>query len=309
MSRINHRQLEAFRAVMVAGTVTAAAEMLRISQPAVSRLIGDLEYAVDLTLFERRKGRLMPTPEGMVLYEEVEKSFVGVDKIARTAEELRSFHRGTLRIASMPALALTFLPPLLHRFAEEHQGISISLQIRSSQKVVEWIAAQQFDIGFGALHVTDPAIEMEPLARTQLVCVLPKGHRLAGQTVVGPADLRNEVFISLLGSDLSARYFVDQAFKDVGVTRRLSIDTQLSFAACSFVQAGAGVSLVDPVTALHFAGLGLPVARFEPAIPFEYNILFPAQRPRSQLAVAFSGVLRHTLADLMQTAPPGLLEV
>ena len=115
---INHRQLEAFRAVMEAGTVTVAAERLYITQPAVSRLIQDLESALALTLFERRRGRLAPTVEAQALYEEVERSFSGLDKIAQAAADIRSLSRGTLRIAAMPALALGFLPRTIKKFSD-----------------------------------------------------------------------------------------------------------------------------------------------------------------------------------------------
>ena len=141
--RINHRQLEAFRTVMEAGSVTAAAERLLVTQPAVSRLIQDLESAIGVSLFERLRGRLSPTVEAQVLYEEVQRSFIGLDKILRTAEDIRTFGAGTLRIAAMPAMALGFLPEVIGRFSDQHRNVNVSLQIRSSTKVMEWIASQQ----------------------------------------------------------------------------------------------------------------------------------------------------------------------
>jgi DNA-binding transcriptional LysR family regulator len=73
MKSINLRQLEAFRAVMLTKSITRAAEMLFVSQPAVSRLISDLESTVEFDLFQRVKKRLIPTPEGEALFEEVER--------------------------------------------------------------------------------------------------------------------------------------------------------------------------------------------------------------------------------------------
>jgi DNA-binding transcriptional LysR family regulator len=294
--RINHRQLEAFRAVMITGVVTRAAEVLRVTQPAVTRLIGDLEYTLGFALFERRKGRLVPTVDAQVLYEEVEKSFVGVDKIAQIAEDIRRFNRGTLRIASMPAMALGFLPRVITRFLADRPEINVSLQVRSSQKVVEWIAAQQFDVGFVAIQASHPAVEAETLLATRLVCVMPEGHSLAARSVIAPKDLENEVFISL-GTELAVRFMVDAVFDEAGVSRRLGIDTQLSEPACALVVEGAGVSLVEPITAAEFLGRGLVARPFEPAIPFEFAVLYPSYRPRARLAEDFVARVKTLLAE------------
>jgi DNA-binding transcriptional LysR family regulator len=85
MPKINSRQIEAFRALMLAGTTTAAAEVMRVTQPAVSRLLADLQAALKLTLFDRRGTRLVPTSEALALYDEVQRSFVGLDRIAAVA--------------------------------------------------------------------------------------------------------------------------------------------------------------------------------------------------------------------------------
>ncbi len=306
MAKLSHRQAEAFRAVMIAGTITGAAEILCVSQPAVSRLLADFEDAVQLRLFERHKKRLTPTPEALILFEEVEKSFVGIDKLARTADELRGFHRGTLRIATMPAVSIGFLPNVVQDFISDHRGVSVTLQVRSSQQVADWVATQHYDVGIVATHVSDPAIDVQLLADSRMVCVLPAGHRLADKPVLTPEDLRGESFISL-GTEQSARYKVDEAFERAGVGRQLIIDTQLCYVACSFVLAGSGVTLVDPLTALHFAPQGLVVKRFEPRISFVYNILYPAQRAKSQLTLEFTDTLRRKLAQLAASSA-GLLD-
>ena len=136
------RQLEAFRALILRQTVTRAADMLHISQPAVTRLINDLEADVGFSLFDRINGRLNPTPEALVLFEEVERSFAGIDRIAQTAEQIKSLRRGSLHIAGAPALALEFLPTTLTGFMREHPGISTTLLIHASSIVVDFITPE-----------------------------------------------------------------------------------------------------------------------------------------------------------------------
>lgn len=307
MAKLSYRQVEAFRAVMIAGTTTGAAELLYISQPAVSRLLNDFEAAVKVKLFDRHHKRLAPTPEALLLFEEVERSFVGIDRLATMAEELRDFQRGSLKVAAMPAIALGFLPRVMQKFSQRHQGVSLTLQVRSSQQVADWIATQHFDVGIGAINVADQALAVDMLGEAALVCALPASHPLAKKAVIVPEDLRDQPFISL-GPEQSVRYKVDDVFEKARVSRQLVFDTQLSHVACSFVDAGSGVALVDPITALHFSSANLVFRPFEPWVSFSYHLLYPAHRARSRATEEFSQLLKQELALLVKRAD-GLLRL
>lgn len=308
MARVTYRQIEAFRAVMISGTTSGAANILCISQPAVSRLLSDFEDTVGVQMFERQKKRLVPTPEARFFYEEVERTFVSLEHLSRAAEELRGFHLGSLRVASMPAASVEFLPSVARRFNAEHPEVSLSLQVRSTQQVADLVAGQDFDLGvISGIRLADTAIAEETLASSSMVCVLPAGHRLSDKAVIRPEDLADEVFVSL-GTEQDLRYNVDNVFEQAGVERKLLIDTQLHYAACAFVLAGNGVSIVDPITALHYRRLGLVVKRFEPRIAYRYVIIFPRHRSRSGLAKAFVAMLTDELKALAAKSD-GLLEL
>ncbi len=103
MRGLNPRQIEAFRAVVLTGGVGMAAKLINVTQPAVSRMIRDLQQQLGLTLFERRGTGLVPTSEALSLYAEVERAFVGLERIAQMADELRTRRAGFLRIAALPA--------------------------------------------------------------------------------------------------------------------------------------------------------------------------------------------------------------
>ena len=115
-----------------------------------------------------------------------------------------------------------------------------------------------------------------------------------------PSDVRNAAPIRTC-KRISAR-------RGAGVRRQLLFDTQLHYAACAFVLAGNGVSIVDPITAQHYAKLGLVVKRFEPRIDYRYAIIFPRHRSKSGLTKAFVELLKGELADL-QRASGGLFEM
>ena len=282
---------------MLTGMVTRAAELLYVTQPAVTRLIADLELAAGFTLFERRKKRLVPTPEAHQLYAEVEKSFISVERIGQIAEGIRDFRKGSLQVASMPAMALDCLPTVMRRFLQRRPDISVSLQIRSSERVLEWLATQQFDIGFIATDASHAAVEIETLLTTRLVCVMPDGHHLALNRVITPVDLRHEPFVSL-GPELGIRFHIDAVFAEADIPQRRIIEVQLSAAACSLVLQGIGVSLVDPVTAANYLSRGVVARPFQPGIPFVFSVVHPRHQPRSRLAAEFLDDVRIVLSDI-----------
>ncbi len=292
--RLNHRQLEAFRATMQTGMVTRAADLLCITQPAVSRLLSDLEHAVGFQLFARVKGRLNPTLEAKLLYDEVERSFSGIEKIARFSEGIRNYQIGTLSIASLPAMALSFLPRVITRFRLSYPRIRVHLITRPSDELLELIASQQIDIGFAATQSSHPAVDVSPLLETSLCCVLPMNHRLANRDVIRVEDLNDEPFITL-GPEVGVRYQISRVFENHGVRRQIVIEAQLTSCACAFVREGAGVALVEPIGALEYTDKGVVAKPFLPSIRYTYHLLKPRHRPASRLLEPFLTRLQQEL--------------
>src|SRR4030095_1058130 len=127
MRGLNPRQIEAFRAVILTGGVGAAASLINVTQPAVSRMMRDLQSHLGLTLFERRGTGLVPTSEALSLYAEVERAFVGLDRIEQMATELRTRRAGFLRIAALAALANGLLSGFCGEFLKERPKLDIVL--------------------------------------------------------------------------------------------------------------------------------------------------------------------------------------
>lgn len=289
---MNLRQLEAFRAVMLGQTVTRAAEMLHISQPAATRLLAALEDDIGFKLFERIKGRLQATPEALVLYQEVQRSLLGVERIARTAREINSLQRGSLLIACAPALGLSFLPRAISAFLQEHEQAHITLLVQSSREVVDLLVGQRCDLGFIAQPNAYPSPRGETLLSSRLCCALPRGHRLLAKSLIVPEDLEGEAFISYPHS-VASRQHVDAIFAAHGVQRQLRLETQLSAPMCTFVEQGVGVALVDAISALEYHGQGVVFRPFEPAIEMDFSMLVPAQVQLSRFQQSFQAHMRH----------------
>jgi DNA-binding transcriptional LysR family regulator len=277
---------------MLCQTVTKAAEMLHISQPAATRLIADLEENVGFALFERLRGRLIPTPEAQTLFEEVQLSLLGVDRIARTAQEIRHVQRGVLQVAAAPALALSFLPKVTAQFLRERPQAQITIIMESSSTVVDMVVGQRCDLGFAILAMNTPATHGEQLLATRMVCAVPAGHRLERRKVVTPTDLKGEHFASYPRM-LDTRLQVDGLFAAHGVERTLRFETQISHGLCSFVESGLAVALVDAVTASEYRGDRIRFLRFEPEVRMDFTVLTPLQRRPAMLADAYVQYVRE----------------
>lgn len=283
---LNPRQVEAFRAVIVTGGVTAAAEALNVSQPAVTRLIRDLQDTLKLKLFAKSGARLLPTNEGMALYREVERQFIGLERIQTVARHLREGRSGSLRIATLPALSLGFLPRIVADFLRTRPDLDVAIYGGTSTQVADWTATGFCDVGFAQLPLDVPSLDIEPMPPVEAVAIVPQDHQLAGKAELGPKDFADEPFISLENASL-LRYQIDSVFALHNVARTLHVETPLSLIACALVASGAGVSIVDQFTADEYRGKGVAVVPFRPVIRTEIAAAWPRARPRSDLVGDF----------------------
>lgn len=293
---LNPRQVEAFRALMLSASTTRAAEMMRVTQPAVSRLVRELQESLELKLFERRGTRLVPTSEAVSLYGEVERSFVGLERIAQAARELRNRRAGVLRIAAMPALCNGFLPRFTGRFLAERPRVDLALFGLTSNTVLDWVVSDQCDVGFAAAPVEHAAVVVEKLPSVPYVAVIPEDHRLARRRVLRPRDFAADPFVAL-GPTSPSRLKIDHVFRQAGVVRSIRVETPLSEIACALVGAGTGLSICDPFTAREYASRGVVARAFEPTIEFQVAAIYPTHRSLSPVAREFiDGFSQHVAA-------------
>ncbi len=297
---LTHRQIEVFRAVMLAGQVTRAAELLHTSQPTISRELARLEQVLGYALFERtsgRLGRMRPTARAMALLEEVEASFVGLERISAHAASLARFSQGRMSLACMPALAQALLPDALARFAHQAPEASVGLAPLESPQLEAALTAQRHDLGLTEASVPE-ACGHQPLVRTQEVAVLPAGHALAQQRVLTPADFEGLAFVSLSPAD-PYRGRIDEVFETAGVLRRLQVESASAASVCALVRSGLGVALVNPLTALAMAD-GLVLRPFAVPIGFEVHLVWPQWRVEHPLRALLVAALHDTARDWQQ---------
>jgi len=297
---MRYKQMLAFRMVMLSGTVTQAAERLSISQPAVSNLIGSLEQHFGCPLFERRKGRRFPTPGAMHIYEDVASALSGFEKVSRSAHDIREQKSGSLRIACLPGLALTFMPDVIAEFLVGRDNVSVTLQAQPSLKIQRWIAADLYDIGVAELPLVHTGIDLETY-NFKCVCCLPDKHPLLKHDILTAKELDGEPFVAL-GREHMTHQQTLQAFAKAGAKWNIRIEAQMFWPAARLTHKGCGISMLDPFTASELSNLGLATRPFQPDINFQIGMLYPAEHPRSLLTKEFSKLVRKRFNDIAQNS-------
>lgn len=292
---MNIRHVEIFRAVITNGTASRAAEVLRISQPAVSKAIQELERFIGFDLFHRIKGRIVPTSEAQLFFKEVEQSFAGMDYLRNAASRIRDFGSGELRIACLSALSTNVMPKALQAFLLRHPSVAITFQARMSSVVRDLVASGQFDLGLAADEIDKTGVVVRPFARYRVAVALPAGHPLEQLKTIRPVDLDGQNFIALAPEDTTRRE-ADRLFAQVGARPKILLETPYSTTICAMVQAGIGVGLVNPITAEVFLNQGLSLRPFEPPLYFRTLLLLPPNRQPSR-------ILQDFIDELSKLAP------
>lgn len=290
--KITFRQVDAFRTVVSTGSVTEAAAQLGVSQPAVSRLIADLEAEVGFALFHREGRVLVPTEEGRLLVQEIRQAVAGMEHVKDAAATIASFGHAALRIVTTPSFATGIAPDLVAGFAELHPRVMVRMEIEANDDTVEWMVSQSHDFGLSTSVPNNPALDYLALQQGEVFCVLPKAHALAGRSRISPKDLAGESFVSYIAGS-RFRHAIDQVFEQAGVQREMRFETRTTDAVCQMVARGLGVSVVAATDA-GLAGPDCAVVPFKAPLDFQAILIWPRNRKLSAAAGEFLEMARRS---------------
>lgn len=299
MRPVNLRQIEAFKAVIENGTISRAALMLHISQPAMSKLITHMEADTGLRLFERLKGRLAPTEQAMRLYEEVDRIFAGVRQVANAVDAIRREAQGRLAVGVMPALAGSFIQRATSGFLKTRPNVFCLVQSLSSQWVVDRMVMKKLDVGLVSAGIDNPYVALEPLIEHPLVCIMPLDHPLTARSHIEPPDLDQIPFVTF-HPDAYVGHVIDRMFETYKIRVKSVLVTNVAPTLCEFVAAGLGVALVHPLMLSGFENR-LAVRRFEPELPFNFQLCRSIDNRNAPLVEAFAQEARTLAAQISRS--------
>jgi DNA-binding transcriptional LysR family regulator len=283
---MNLRQMEVFRAVMFSGGVNSAAELLHVSPPAISKVLAQAGKASGLVLFERVRGRLIPTPEAQQLYTEVEQLWRGVEKVRDISRELAQPARSNLRLACTASLAPYLISRTVARLYEVIPRLQCRLQVYAPDMINQPLLDRSSHLGVALLPNEHPNLATVKSYQCGLACVMRSEHPLAKRKLIRPSDLAGERVISSpastpFGQTLRRAFgaAADQMHRDFEVTSSKS--------ACWFAQAGVGIAVVDQVSIADGLLAGLEVRPFQSAEKLSISILRNRYRPMGVAEKAF----------------------
>lgn len=278
------RHIEVFHAIMQVGTISGAAQVLHISQPAVTKVLQHAELQLGMPLFERVRGKLYPKPEAHRLFVETEKLNRDLQGIRRLAASLKGRALETVRLVSTPTIAISVLPEAMTLWRREYPETRCELATHHTSEIVNTLRLGEADLALSLQDPRHPGIVAEPIAQGVMTVIAPAGtwteeecrqpvsaEGLVGE-LIGMTD--NDPLGELLVASCEAQG-IHPVFNTVVQTYQI---------ARSLVEAGAGMAVVDPFTAASTSESKLQRRPWAPAIPVQLFLLTASHSPLSHVA-------------------------
>ena len=282
--RLKH--IEVFNAIMLTGTVSGAARLLHVTQPAITQTLQHAELQLGYGLFTRQRNRLVPTTEARALYPEVQRLASQLESVRRLAEALGSGKSAELRVLIVPSLAVRALPDALRLFRKLHPQMAVSVRTLHSREITEAIGLREGDVGivYGT-SPQHPAVQHLPLAMGRLVCVsLLRSRGSDRRTTIELSELVRDGFIRIDERDPIGAMLAEQCAR-LGLSSNSGITVQTHHIAMVLAEQGFGPAIIDSFTAAAATSEHLHVRTLLPEVPVSIQALLP-QGERSPRAAA-----------------------
>lgn len=302
---MDFRHIDAFRALMLTRTTIKAAQLLAMSQPAVSRLVAELERSIDLTLFNRQHGRLEPTAAAVAFFEEVERRYAGLNALKEFAQGLRDADAMVMRVGSAISFSTGLFAHAIARFREMQPSIKVSLTVGGTQLIHEQVIARNLEFGI----VTDTSdvrdVSARSFSRAAPICAIPASNPLAAKRVVALSDLHGQKLIAY-EDEAMLRWGIDSLFAQAGLLREVIAVARYSLNICALVKENVGIGLIHPISAYDFLDSGSIVFR-RVDVPVQFHALCikpkrPAAPPQVESLISTLDSSLEILTQKVQAA-------
>jgi DNA-binding transcriptional LysR family regulator len=251
---LNLHLLRLFTHVAQSGSFSAAAERLRISQPAVSKGVREFEAQVGNRLLERGPGGVVPTAAGDMLLRHAATLFAAERAAEEDLAALRGLTKGSLTVGASTTIGTYFLPPVLGRFHRAHAEVELSIRIANTSAIAELLLARELDVALVEGPVEDTAIEARAWRTDELIVIAPPGHRLTYGSHKA-AELSDEVFI-VREPGSGTREVVWAALMEHHISPRATLEAGNTETIKQVVMAGLGIGIVSRAAAADHLTLG-----------------------------------------------------
>jgi DNA-binding transcriptional LysR family regulator len=287
------QQIRCFCSALELGSFTAAAEALRVSQPAVAEQIRKLEHALGADLFVRVGRGVAPTDAGRAFAEHAARSLRAVEDAAGSVGELTALRTGTVALGIFGEPSAWRVSELMIAFLKRHPDVSLRLVGRNSSVTAERVRRGELEAGLVLLPIDDDRLDVRPIVRDEVLYVTAHAERTRRPATIERLAKTPLIFYDAESADRDPirRQLADRA-QAQGLRLQPKVEVELKDIALQLVANGIGDTYLP--TAYTFAPYypeGLSTASFTPAL---YDTFAIITRPGARL----SRGVRELLADL-----------
>jgi DNA-binding transcriptional LysR family regulator len=292
---LNFRQVEIFRAIMIAKTVSGAAQLLNCSQPGLSRMLRYMEDRIGFSLFNRAGGRLVPTQEAAILFDEVQFLYKGMEDLDHVVRRLAAGHDRVFRLGASPSLGKTLIPKLLRKLQDRFKTLTLHFDILSVEQMADYLALARGEYALSVYAVDHPNIVSEQIGEGRMVCAVHSTHPLAGRERISVAEIAADQNISFR-RDTAHGQAIAALFGQAGVEQKIATYVRFAETALAFVGETLGTSLIDEFTAADNLHPDIRILELVERAPLPVYLNRGKLAPRSAVGGAFETLARECFA-------------
>lgn len=254
MPQLTLRQIEVIRAVMMTGSIAAAADFLNVSAPGISRLVRHAEDTLNIRLFDRRGGVFLPAAEAQGVFDQINEVYSRIAGLDTAIANLNSGSSGSLAFGSAPSVAQFIVARAAVSIRERFPDLYIDLNVLKIEETIDYLLLERGEFVAMSYAYEHPSVVARELAVGQLVAVVPDGHRLADRKSLSVRDLVREPLVGVSPDDPYGA-IIASPFREAGLAYDLSIRGRFAQTVVSLVRHGLGVAVIDEFSV---AGVYMP---------------------------------------------------
>lgn len=290
------RHIEVFHAIYTTGSITNAAKLLHVSQPSVSKVLSHAELQLGFKLFERIKGRLFPTSEAEMLFDEVDKIYQQMRSVNNTAENIKRSGYGSIRMGVTPALGFDVVPEAIVNFLEDFPNVNFEVKTVHNDEVMQALVEHKCDFALLYSPKEMASVAASKCADSELVVMYPKTWFEQAPTELTLQDLAGREFIDISDSGPLADLLWTRILEE-NIQFSSHMKVQTYFIAARMVTKGLGFCVVDRSTAIANSSDDIAIASFAPKLQFDITLLHLENRSIAKVAEEFIPYLKDAIAQ------------
>jgi DNA-binding transcriptional LysR family regulator len=301
--KLSLRQIEVFRAVMISGSINGASQILRVSQPSLSRVVKRTEDVLDLKLFERVKGRLIPTKEAGALLSMVGRVYQQLDELGDAVERMTRGDDGLFRFGTTGSPGRCLVPIAIANLHRNLPKLTYHVDVLLIDQIIDYLLFQRGECVVSVFPIRHPLVQSKALGHGSLVALIPRNHRLAGRRQISAIELAKEFLISF-EPETPHGAIVSELLGSAKIVPKIGILIRHIETAIGLVANGVGIAVVDEFAAADSATLPFSVVRIKSGPRVHVYLNWKSEIVRSHFFKKFEGALTSALRQNQRANPP-----